>query len=102
MQTVGELFFIGCQTLIRFSTAAGNLQRKLPSVAEHKSTCACHGDFYQHILSHLLANSEPSKTGAFGIRWLADHLSSIGVNRKMGQIVGAVCFQLKGLKVNYN
>jgi hypothetical protein len=24
------------------------------------------------------------------------------VNRKMGQIVGAVCFQLKGLKVNYN
>jgi hypothetical protein len=24
------------------------------------------------------------------------------VNRKMGKIVGAVCFQLKGLKVNYN
>jgi len=24
------------------------------------------------------------------------------VNRKLGQIVGAVCFQLKGLKVNYN
>jgi len=24
------------------------------------------------------------------------------VNRKMGQIIGTVCFQLKGLKVNYN
>ena|SRR5436190_6201908 len=61
MQTVGELFSIGCHTLTLFSTSARNLQRRLPSVAEHKLTCVCHGDFYQHILSHLLANCDPAK-----------------------------------------
>jgi hypothetical protein len=58
--------------LTLFSASARNLQRKLPSVAEYKPTCLCHGDFYQHILSHLLASCGPGKTGAFGIRWLAD------------------------------
>jgi hypothetical protein len=50
------------QTLTLFSISAGNVQRKLQFVADHRLTCVRHGGFDQHILSQVLANCDSSKT----------------------------------------
>src|SRR5437773_1086905 len=62
MQTVGELFSMVCQTPALFSISARCLRRKLPSVADHKIDMRVPWRLYQHILSQLLANCDPSKT----------------------------------------
>src|SRR5205085_9619660 len=54
--------FHGLSDAYPFQHIAGNVQRELQLVADHRLTYVRHSDSYQHILSQLLANCDSSKT----------------------------------------